>query len=80
MYPQLVLYATGNLALGLTAASFGRNQLSPGLIDLSPLAQGHPTELHIKTGSALHPSKRDFSLPRTRSPGFGFSRRDSGRC
>lgn len=79
MYPQLVLYTTGNLALGLTAASFGRNQLSPGLIDLSPLAQDHPTELHIKTGSALHLSKKDFSLSRTRSPGFGFSRRDSGR-
>ncbi len=80
MLPQLVLYATGHLELGLTAASFGRNQLSPSLIDLSPLAQGHPTELHIRTGSALHPSKRDFSLPRTRSLGFGFSRRDSGRC
>ena len=77
---QSVLYTIGCLALGLTAARFGRNQLLPGLIGLSPLAQDHPTELHIKTGSALHPSKRDFSLPRTRSPGFGSPRRDSGRC
>ena len=51
---QSVLYAAGNLALGLTAASFGRNQLSPGLMGLSPLARGHPTELHVKTGSDLH--------------------------
>ena len=77
--PQSVLYAIGRLALGLTAASFGRNQLSPGLIGLSPLAQGYPTELHIRTGSALHQAKLGFSLPRTRSPGFGSSRRDSGR-
>ena len=54
VFHQSVLYAAGDLAPGLTAASFGRNQLSPGLIGLSPLAQGHPTELHIKTGSALH--------------------------
>lgn len=53
--PQSVLYTAGHLAPGLTAASFGGNQLSPGLMGLSPLAQGHPTELHIKTGSALHP-------------------------
>lgn len=51
---QSVLYITGDLALGLTAASFGGNQLSPGLMGLSPLAQGHPTGLHTKTGSALH--------------------------
>ncbi len=76
---QSVLYTIGCLALGLTAASFGRNQLSPGLIGLSPLAQGYPTELHIKTGSALHRAKLGFSLPRTRSPGFGSQRRDSGR-
>ena len=76
---QSVLYTTSDLALSLTAASFGRNQLSPGLIGLSPLAQGYPTELHIKTGSALHRSKIGFSLPRTRSPGFGSYRRDSGR-
>ena len=79
MFHQSVLYTIGNLALGLTAASFGRNQLSPGLISLSPLAQGHPTELHIKTGSALHRTWFGFSLPRTRSPGFGSSRRDFGR-
>ena len=79
MSHQSVLYTIGCLALGLTAASFGRNQLSPGLIGLSPLAQGHPTELHIKTGSALHQAKLGFSLPRTRSPGFGSHRRDSRR-
>ena len=70
---QSVLYTIGCLALGLTAASFERNQLSPGLIGLSPLAQGYPTELHIKTGSALHQAKLGFSLPRTRSPRFRVS-------
>ena len=76
---QSVLYTAGCLALGLTAASFERNQLSPGLIGLSPLAPGYPTELHIKTGSALHQAKLGFSLPWTRSPGFGYPCRDSGR-
>ena len=76
---QSVLYTASDLTSGLTAASFGRNQLSPGLIGLSPLAQGHPTELYIKTGSALHRAKLGFSLPRTRSPGFGSPCRDSGR-
>lgn len=79
MFPQSVLYTASNLTLGLTAASFGRNQLSPGLIGLSPLAQGYPTELYIKTGSALHRAKLSFSLPRTRSPGSGSPCRDSGR-
>jgi hypothetical protein len=50
-----VLYTAGHLASDLTAASFGRNQLSPSLIGLSPLLQGYPTELHVKTGSDLHP-------------------------
>ena len=54
---QSVLYTTSNLALDLTAASFGRNQLSPNLMGLSPLAPGHPTELHVKTGSDLHHSE-----------------------
>ena len=51
---QSVLYTASDLAPGLTAASFGGNQLSPGLMGLSPLARGHPTGLYTKTGSALH--------------------------
>src|SRR5918911_3639693 len=55
---------------------FGENQLSPGLIGLSPLSTGHPPGFQpwwVRPSTRSYPR---FSLPMDRSPGFGSRTRD----
>ena len=50
---------------------FGENQLSPGLIGLSPLSAAHPSGFHptpVRASSRFYPA---FTLATDRSPGFG---------
>jgi len=54
-----------------TSIAFAENQLSPGLIGLSPLTTGHPRlfqQTWVRPSSGCYPT---FSLPMARSPGFG---------
>ena len=56
-----MLYITTNLQPGCPARHFERNQLTPVLIGLSPLAQGHPSDLHINNGVGPPPPFRETS-------------------
>lgn len=59
-----------------TSIDFAENQLSPGLIGLSPLATAHPRlfqQAWVRPSSGRYPT---FSLAMARSPGFGSSARD----
>src|ERR1700724_3786222 len=56
---------------------FGENQLSRGLIGLSPLTTGHPPGFQPWWVRASTPSYRRFTLPMARSPRFGSRTRDS---
>lgn len=56
-----MLYTTIYLKPGCPARHFERNQLTPVLISLSPLAQDHPSDLHINTGSGPPRLFRDAS-------------------
>src|SRR5437588_2016088 len=50
---------------------FGENQLSPSLLDLSPLSTGHPPGFQpgwVRPSTGSYPR---FSLPMDRSLGFG---------
>ena len=54
-----------------TSIDFAENQLSPGLIGLSPLATAHPRlfqQAWVRPSSGCYPA---FSLAMARSPGFG---------
>ena len=54
-----------------TSIAFAENQLSPGLLGLSPLATGHRRlfqQACVRSSSGCHPT---FNLPMARSPGFG---------
>ncbi len=56
---------------GYTSIYFGENQLSPGLIGLSPLATAHPGSFQpttVRSSTRFYPS---FNLAMARSPGFG---------
>ncbi len=58
---------------------FGENQLSPGLLGLSPLTTGHPPCFQpwwVRPSTGSYPR---FSLPMARSPGFGSTTRDYER-
>src|SRR5918992_4342955 len=55
---------------------FGENQLSPGLIGLSPLSTGHPPGFQPWWVRASTKSYLRFTLPMDRSPGFGSRTRD----
>jgi hypothetical protein len=55
---------------------FGENQLSRGLIGLSPLTTGHPPGFQPWWVRASTPSYRRFTLPMARSPRFGSRTRD----
>jgi hypothetical protein len=60
-----------------TKMHFGENQLSPGLLGLSPLPTGHPLCFQPQW---VRPSTRSyprFSLPMGSSPGFGSAACDS---
>ena len=53
---------------GPTSIDFGENQLSPGLIGLSPLPTGHPSGFQptpVRASTRCYPS---FTLPMGRSP------------
>ena len=53
---------------GPTSIDFGENQLSPGLIGLSPLPAGHPSGFQptpVRASTGRYPS---FTLPTGRSP------------
>ena len=55
---------------GYTSIYFGENQLSPGLIGLSPLATGHPRTFQrspVRTSTRCYPR---FILPMARSHWF----------
>ena len=59
-----------NMSRGSTSIDFGENQLSPGLIGLSPLPTGHPSGFQpttVRTSTRCYPS---FILPMGRSPWF----------
>ena len=56
------------LPRGSTSIDFGENQLSPGLIGLSPLPTGHPSGFQptpVRASTRCYPS---FTLPMGRSP------------
>src|SRR4028119_1904049 len=59
---------------------FGENQLSPGLIGLSPLPTAHPPGFQpwwVRSSTRSYPR---FNLAMGRSPGFGSRARDSTRA
>jgi hypothetical protein len=58
--PNRLLYSAIYLRSGHTTVCFEGNQLLPGLIGLSPLNAGHPRDLQVITGSALHSPFEEF--------------------
>lgn len=56
-----MLYTAIHLRPGCPARHFERNQLTPVLISLSPLAQDYPSDLHINTGIGPPPRFRATS-------------------
>ncbi len=66
-----VLYLRQTHSRGYTSIYFGENQLSPGLIGLSPLSTSHPNRFQpilVRPSTQFYLS---FSLLMDRSPGFG---------
>ena len=55
---------------------FGENEISPGLIGLSPLPTGHPLRFQPKWVRPSTGSYPRFSLPMGSSPGFASTTRD----
>ena len=55
---------------------FGENQLSLGLIGLSPLSTGHPPGFQPESVRSSTRSYPRFNLPMDRSPSFGPTARD----
>ena len=67
-----MLYSADNLQSGHAATCFGRNQLFPGSIGLSPLDTGHASDLHINTANGPPRSFRHASTcPRLDRPASG---------
>ena len=63
-----------------TKIYFGENQISPGLIGLSPLATAHPGSFQptaVRASTRLYPS---FTLAMARSPGFGSTPGNLAPC
>ena len=61
---------------GPTSIDFGENQLSPGLIGLSPLPTGHPNGFQpvpVRASTGRYPR---FTLPMGRSPWFRVCARE----
>ena len=56
---------------GATSIAFEENQLSPGLISLSPLATTHPRPFQRTWVRASSQCYLTFTLVMARSPGFG---------
>ena len=59
------------LLQGTTSIVFAENQLSPGLISLSPLATGHSPTFQRRWIRTSIKCYLNFILPMARSPGFG---------
>ena len=69
--PYSVLSLRHLIPRGWTSIHFGENQLSPGLIGLSPLTTAHPVDFQLyQVRSSTHCYMR-FNLAMARSPGFG---------
>ena len=67
-----MLYSADYLQLGHATTCFGRNQLFPGSISLSPLDTGHANDLHINTANGPPRSFRHASTcPRLDRPASG---------
>ena len=67
LYP-LQTYSSYELPRGSTSIDFGENQLSPGLIGLSPLPTSHPNgfqPIPVRASTGCYPS---FTLLMGRSP------------
>jgi hypothetical protein len=63
-----------------TKIYFGENQISPGLISLSPLPTVHPGNFQltaVRASTGFYPS---FTLTMGRSPGFGSTSCNSSPC
>ena len=60
----------GNNSRGSTSIDFGENQLSPGLIGLSPLPTSHPSGFQPTPVRASTACYRSFTLLMGRSPWF----------
>jgi hypothetical protein len=59
------------IARRYTKIYFGENQISPGLISLSPLPTVHPGNFQLTTVRASTGFYPSFTLTMGRSPGFG---------
>ena len=66
-----VLYLPQSTLRGDTEISFGENQLSPGLIGLSPLSTAHPSSFQPTAVRSSTQSYLSFNLAMDRSLGFG---------
>ena len=66
-----VLYPRLSINRRSTSIDFAENQLSPGLIGLSPLTTGHPLLLQQKWVRSSSECYLTFNLPMVSSPGFG---------
>ncbi len=79
--PQSVLYFATCLWQGHTEICFGRNQLFPTSIGLSPLGAGHGSDLHINTPIDPPRGFRHASTcPRLDRPASGRIRATSRTC
>ncbi len=72
-----VLYLRHTLTQGDTKISFGENQLSGGLIGLSPLPTAHPRNFQLPPVRASTRFYPRFTLAMGRSPPFGSAPRNS---
>jgi hypothetical protein len=73
---QSVLYLRHTMARGCAKTHFGENQLSLGLIGLSPLSTAHPLSFQPKSVRPFTRFYARFSLAMDRSPSFGSTGND----
>jgi hypothetical protein len=77
---HISLPPTGKRSRGSTSIDFGENQLSPGLIGLSPLPTSHPSGFQptpVRASTWCYPS---FTLLMGRSPWLRVYPREPGPC
>ena len=72
-----VLYLRHSMTQGWTSIHFGENQLSPGLIGLSPLTTAHPADFQLCLVRSSTYCYIRFNLAMARSPGFGSAETNS---
>ena len=71
-----VLYLRHLIPRGWTSIHFGENQLSPGLVGLSPLTTAHPVDFQLYLVRSSTYCYTRFNLAMARSPGFGSTERN----